>query len=453
MPRKILALALLTAAFAAPLSAPAPALAADDDSIAREDRIADLERKLEVITDELARVRDQVAVPEEPELTSAYGFGPAASKVYGIESGLSIGGYGEFYYRNFIGDAGSGSDSVGGLQISDRQLDRADAYRMVLYLGYKFNENIVLNSEIEFEHATTGSTASSSGGSASVELMSLDFFWKKEINYRAGLLLMPMGFLNEVHEPPFFHGVQRPETERRIIPSTWRELGMGFFGELGDTIDYRAYIVTGFNSRGFSDSGIRGGRQKGNRSLAEDFGFVGRMDWSPTPEWMIGGSLYYGDTGQDQEIGGDIDVPDGALLALEAHVQYRRGQFEARALFAYNQLSDARDLNVALGRPIDRPIADKMLGGYVEVAYDIWPTIFNNYDKYLAPFLRVEYVDTQYEVPSGYSPNRRNAYWLYTPGITFKPHPNVAIKLEYRNFNTQGAPRPDELAFGMGFAF
>ncbi|MGI9432045.1 MAG: hypothetical protein ACR2PQ_07515, partial [Myxococcota bacterium] len=227
MPRKILALALLTAAFAAPLSSPQPALAADDDSIAQDDRIADLERKLELVTDELARVRDQVAVPEEPELTGAYGFGPAASKVYGVESGLSIGGYGEAYYTNFIGDAGSGSDSVGGTQISDRQLDRADALRMVLYFGYKFNENIVLNSEIEFEHATTGSTSSSSGGSASVELMSLDFFWKKEINYRAGLLLMPMGFVNEIHEPPFFHGVQRPETERRIIPSTWRELGMG----------------------------------------------------------------------------------------------------------------------------------------------------------------------------------------------------------------------------------
>jgi len=450
MPRKILAIALVTAAFALPRSGLA---AESDDNIAREDRIQDLERKLEVLSDELARVRDQVAVPEEPELVGAYGFGPAASKVYGLESGLSIGGYGEFFYRNFISDEDAGTDSVGGLQISDRQLDRADALRLVMYLGYRFTDRIVFNSEIEFEHASTGGTASSSGGSASVEFAALDFFWKKEVNYRAGLLLVPMGFLNEIHEPPFFHGVQRPETERRIIPSTWREMGMGLFGELGESVEYRAYVVTGFNARGFSDSGIRGGRQKGNRSLAEDFAFVGRVDWTPTPDWMIGGSLYYGDSGQDQEIGGEIDVPDAALLAFEAHAQYRHEQFEARALFAYNQLSDARDLNVALDRPLHRPIADKMLGGYVEVAYDLWPTIFKNYDKYLAPFLRVEYVDTQYEVPSGYTPNRRNAYWLYTPGVTFKPHPNVAIKLEYRNFSTQGAPRPDEIAFGMGFAF
>ncbi|MDH3686301.1 MAG: hypothetical protein OEP95_08745, partial [Myxococcales bacterium] len=398
MPRKTFALGLLTAFFAVSLGS--PALAADDD-IAREDRIQDLERKLELLTDELARVRDQVAVPEQPELTSAYGFGPAASKIYGQESGLSIGGYGEFFYTNFIGDTDAGFDT-NGIQISDRQLDRADALRLVLYMGYKFTDNIVFNSEIEFEHGSTGGTASSGSGSVSVELASLDFFWKKELNYRAGLLLVPMGFINEVHEPPFFHGVQRPETERRIIPSTWREMGMGFFGELGDTVEYRAYILTGYNARGFSDSGIRGGRQSGNRSLAEDFGFVARMDWKPTPEWMLGGSLYYGDSGQDQEIGGDIDVPDTAILMFELHAQYRREQLEARALFAYNQLSDARDLNLALGRRIDRPIADKMLGGYVEVAYDLWPTIFKNYDRYLAPFLRVEYVDTQYEVPSGY---------------------------------------------------
>ena len=449
MPRKIFALALVATA----LGFPSAGLGAGDEDLAREDRIADLERKLEVLTDELARVRDQVAVPEEPELVSAYGFGPAASKIYGQESGLSIGGYGEFYYTNFIGDESSGSNSVGGLQVSDRQLDQSDALRLVLYMGYKFTDRIVFNSEIEFEHGTTSSTASSGGGSVSVELASLDFFWRKEVNYRAGLLLVPMGFINEVHEPPFFHGVQRPETERRIIPSTWRDMGMGLFGELGESIEYRAYVLTGFNARGFSDSGIRGGRQNGNRAFAEDFAFVGRMDWKPTPEWMLGGSLYYGDSGQDQEIGGEIDVPDAALLMFELHAQYRREQLEARALFAYNQLSDARDLNLALDRPLNRPIADKMLGGYIELAYDLWPTIFGNYDKYLAPFVRVEYVDTQYEVPSGYTPNRRNAYWLYTPGVTFKPHPNVAIKFEYRNFNTQGAPRPDELSFGMGFAF
>jgi len=413
-----------------------------DGARAREDRIADLERKLETVVGELDRLRIQVAVPDEPELKSAYGYAPAASKIYGIERGLSIGGYGEAFYTNFVGDE------------SDSDRDRADFLRMVLYFGYKFSENIIFNSEIEFEHATSSNTVSAGDGSVSVELATLDFLWKEKLNFRAGLLLLPMGFINEIHEPPYFFGVQRPETERRIIPSTWRESGAGIFGRLTEDLEYRAYVVTGFNAEGFSDSGIRGGRQKGNRALAEDLAFVARADWTPSdlPGLLLGGSFYIGDSGQDGETEFG-DVPDAQLWMGELHAQYRTGPWHTRALFAYSQLSDARDLNEALDRPNDRPIADKMLGGYAEVAYDLWPSLVGNEDKELSPFIRVEYVDTQYEVPSGFSPNRRNSYWLYTPGVNFKPHPNVVLKLEYRNFNTQGGTRPDELSIGMGFAF
>ena len=453
MPPWLLALALV---IAAPLSVPCAAEPAADSTDAvreRDDRIADLERKLDLLADELATVRDQVAVPEERELKSAYGLGPAASKVYGVDRGLSIGAYGEWFYRNFIGNEDSGSDSVDGVSISDRQLDRADALRIVTYLGYKFTENIVFNSEIEFEHAFIGEETESAGsGEVRVEFASLDFFWRDELNARAGVLLMPMGFLNEVHEPPFYYGVSRPETETRILPTTWSEMGAGVFGQLGEQLEYRAYVVNGFNARGFSDAGIRDGRQNANRALAEDLAGVFRLDWHPTEEWMIGGSVYYGDSGQDQEID-DVDVPDAALLVLEGHVQWRWQQWQARALFAYNQLSDAGGLSRAFGLDVDRPIADQMLGGYVEIAYDVWPLFSDVFDRSLSPFLRIEYVDTQYDVPSGFTANDRNRYWVYTPGLQFKPHPNVVLKLEYRNFAPRGGERPDEISLGMGFAF
>ncbi len=429
--------ALLATLLVAGLSQQAFAQSESDAVRQRDDRIADLERKMEVLVDELSRLRTQVAVPEEPELKSVYGLGPAASKVYGTERGLSIGGYGEGFYRNKIGDE------------SDTDRDDSDFLRFVMYIGYKFTDSIVFNSEIEFEHASTGET-----GSVSVELATLDFFWKPEINFRAGLLLVPMGFVNEIHEPPFFYGVQRPETERRILPSTWRENGVGIFGQIGETLEYRSYVITGFDATGFSDAGIRGGRQKGSRALAEDLAWVTRFDWTPdlVPGLQLGGSFYFGDSGQDSETAVG-DVPDARLWIAEGHLQYRNGPFHTRALFAYSQLSDTRDLNIALSRARDEPIAEKALGGYAEVAYDIWPTIFGNESKALEPFLRVEYVDTQYEVPSGFSPNRRNSYWVYTPGINFYPHPNVVLKLEYRNFNTRGGTRPDELSLGMGFAF
>ncbi len=416
----------------------------DDATRARDDRIAELERKLEVVTEELARVRTQVAVPEEAELKSAYGLGPAASRIYGIQRGLSIGGYGEANYTNFVGDAGP----------DDR--DRADFLRLVTYLGYKFSDRIVFNSELEFEHAAIGEeTVSAESGEVAIEFAALDFFWRKELNARAGLLLVPMGFINEVHEPPFFYGVTRPETERRILPATWRENGVGVFGTLGESLDYRAYVITGFNAEGFSDAGVRGGRQQGNRALAEDLAFVLRMDWHPdfAPGWLFGGSFYTGHSGQDGSVD-DRDLPHAQLSMLELHAQWRSGPWHARGLFAWSRLSDTASLNRVLERPLDRPIAEEMLGGYAELAYDLWPWLGgDDHDWTLEPFFRLEYVDTQHEVASGFTPNRNNATWVYTPGIHFKPHPNVVLKLEYRNFEARDGSRPDELALGMGFAF
>jgi hypothetical protein len=428
----------------------------EDEVRKRDDRIEQLERKFDVLADELSKVRTQVAVPEEVELKSQYGLGPAASKIYGVERGLSLGGYGEFFYRNFIGDENSGSDTLPGGTFSDRQLDRADFLRLVTYLGYKFSDSIVFNSEIEFEHAFVGEeTASAGSGEVTVEFAALDFFFRDWANARAGLLLLPMGFLNEVHEPPFFHGVSRPETETRILPTTWRENGAGLFGRIGEDLEYRAYVVTGFNGAAFTDAGIRDGRQQANRALAEDFAFVGRLDWTPIEGLLVGGSVYRGDSGQDQTVSATgLSLPNATLTIFEGHAQYRHERLELRGLFAMSLLSDATELNVALGRAANRPVAEEMLGGYAELAYDVGPWLFGDGGKYLAPFLRGEYVDTQFEVPSGFTPNDRNRYWLFTPGITFKPHPNVALKLEYRNFMPLGGEeRPDEISLGMGFAF
>ena len=137
----------------------------------------------------------------------------------------------------------------------------------------------------------------------------------------------------------------------------------------------------------------------------------------------------------------------------EVHLQYRSGPFHLRALAAYTEISNPGELSVSLGRPTDAPVAGAMLGGYVEAAVDIWHMIFENHTKSLEPFLRVEYVDTQRDIPTGFTANKNRAYWLYNPGLQFYPHPNVVLKLEYRNFDPQEGEKPDEVALGMGFAF
>jgi hypothetical protein len=414
-----------------------------DATLAQEDRIADLERTVATLAEELAKTRAEAAVPEEAaSLESRWGYGPAASKVYERDRGLSIGGYGEAFYTNYVSGQGHGTGKT---------LDRADMLRAVLYAGYRFNENIVFNSEIEFEHGST-----EEGGSVSVEFAALDFFWKPWANFRSGLLLLPVGFLNLTHEPPFFYGVNRPDVERQLIPSTWRENGAGIFGQLGETLEYTLYAVNGMDASGFSATGIRGGRQNGSEALAEDLAFVGRLDWTPMPELLLGSSVYAGDSGQDQHIGA-TKLPDTPTVLWETHAQYEWRGLHLRGLFTMTHIGDAGsltgDLQAAGILDPDEAVASSILGGYGEIAYDVLPWLFPGTERFLAPFYRYEWYDTQWNMPSGFAADGRREVQVHTVGIQFEPIPNVVLKADYRNRSARDDRIADEVNLGIGYAF
>lgn len=408
------------------------------------------QRQTSLLAEEFERLRTQLTVPEDIELKSLYGFGPAASKIYQVERGFSIGGYGEAFYRKDVGDKTR----------SDR--DTADFLRFVLYTGYKFSDWILFNAELEFEHATTSSTDSAGGGSVSVEFAYLDFLLSEKfnipLNVRMGMLLVPLGIVNELHEPVFFNGVERPEIERRIIPSTWRENGVGIWGQLTPQLEYRLYGINGLNARGFADDGFRGGRQKGNRTLAEDIAFAGRLDYRPFQGLTLGASVYQGNSGQDQRVG-EVEIPDASTTIWELHSIYRYAGLEMRGLFAMSHLGDAAELTRALRQTGDlsssRSVAQAMLGGYVEVAYDILPWLYPGTEMALSPFLRFSYLNLQHDMPAGdeFTANGNREYRIWTPGFSFKPHPQVILKLDYRNFNPVKGQRAQEVNFGMGFVF
>jgi hypothetical protein len=187
------------------------------DALARQ--VQELMRQLQILTQELERQQLGAAYGAADE--SVHGLGPAASKVYGLQQGVSVGGYGEMIYKN----RSNGDDEI-------------DFLRAVFYFGYKFNDRILFNSEIEFEHAKTGEDED---GEVAVEFAYLDFLVRDWFNVRAGLVLLPVGFLNELHEPPIFFGANRPQVERVILPTTWRENGLGVFGEVG-AFSYRVYV-------------------------------------------------------------------------------------------------------------------------------------------------------------------------------------------------------------------
>lgn len=451
-PSLLVSLPLAAALLAA---APIAAAPAADEQQAADDRVSELERKVEILTDELARTRQDMGVPEDDKaLESEWGLGPAASKVYGIGRGLSIGGYAETFGTAVVHDKKDSGES-----------NRFDALRAVLYAGYKFTDHIVFNSEFEFEHGTTSATESSSGGSVSVEFAALDFLIRDELNVRGGLLLVPMGFLNEVHEPPFYYGVNRPEVERLIIPSTWREGGAGLFGRIGDMVQYKLYAVTSMNAAGFDDTGLRGGRQNGNRALAEDIAFVGRLDFEPIPELLLGGSVFVGNTGQDQDLvnaaGLTIDLPNSRLILWEAHSQLQAMGFRGRVLFTMAHVDEAGALTLAL-RPspggtgdigATDVIADDMLGVYGEVGYDVMQWILPDSGWTVEPFVRAEYIDTQHAMPRGFSADETNELRIYTAGISAKPIPNVVLKIDYRNRSSRKGRLGDEVNLGFGVVF
>ena len=426
----------------APLIAPAQTQAERAADLARDDEIAELRRQLDVVLGELDRMMTQMAVPEEQELKSSYGLGPAASRVYGARQGLSLGGYMEAVYRNRSFDS------------DNRSRDTADALRTVLYVGYKFSDKFIFNTELEFEHAGTGG-----GGSASVEFAALDYLMREELNFRGGLLLIPMGFVNEMHEPPFYYGTQRPEPERFIIPSTWRENGAGVFGQLGETLSYRSYVVNGLEASGFSSSGLRGGRQKGSRATAEDLAGVFRIDWDPTPGLRIGGSYYYGNSGQEERLdlgGSNVKLPDVPTQIWELHTDYTRGPLRLRALWTQAYLGDARELNDAFGlQDANRStwVAEQLIGGYAELGYDLMQWLRPGAEQELIPFFRFEYVDPQHDLPSGYLRDRSKPRRLFIPGIQWKPHPQIVLKLDYRNIDSWDGNAGDEISVGMGLVF
>lgn len=387
-------------------------------------RLAEIERRIELLAQELEtmKIGEAAALPDQ----SDYGMGPAASNIYRTERGLSVGGYGEAVYQKFDDERDDGTASG--------RLDQADLLRAVLYFGYKWNDRLLWNAEVEYEHG---------GEEVGVEFAYLDALYRPQANLRAGLVLVPMGFVNELHEPTVFRGVRRPDVERVILPSTWREVGFGLFGDIGP-VSYRTYLVNGFDAAGFTAGGLRGGRQNGGEAKAEDFAWVGRADWHAAPGLLAGGSAYFGKAGQDGVGGADVGVQ-----IVEGHVEWKRRGFELRALAVDAELDDVAKLNSALGLSGNRSVGEKLRGGYVQAGYDF----LAGGERSLVPFARWETFDTQARVPAGFVANPANDVELLTVGLSYSPIPEVVWKLDYQDFENGADTGVDQLNVAFGYVF
>jgi hypothetical protein len=402
-----------------------PLAAQDPDA-----RLKELERKVDILSRELEAQKSGSAVPEAKEQGS-HGLAPAASKVYDTKGGLSIGGYGEMLYENFDSKLQNGTYSP--------KDNRLDFVRQIIYLGYKFSDKIVFNTEIEFEHAKTGG---SNPGEVAVEFAYLDFLLARAVNVRAGMLLVPMGFLNEMHEPPTYLGAKRPFVEQQIIPSTWRENGLGIHGELPANLSYRLYLLNGLDGSKFSKSGIRGARQNGANSVAESLAMVGRLDWNPMPGTTFGVSYYSGNSAQ-----ADNTKPITTRI-LDLHGEWRFRGVQVRGLYA--QTTNSEDGLLAANATV-KATGKRQFGGYLEGGYDVLSG--RSAKQALIPFLRWERLNTQSEVVAGITPDRALDQTVLTYGVVYKPIPQVAFKADMQKIENRANTGRNQVNLGLGYYF
>ena len=406
-----------------------------------DERLGSVEQKLDAALAEIERLKLGGSAPDTATAyVSRHGFAPAASRVYGIAGGPSIGGYGEMLFEK--------SDRTRENGTLSNARPRADLLRAVFYIGHKFSPTLLFNSEIEFEHSgikdeaevavdpLSGQGEAELSGEVVMEFAYIDWQVRRGLGLRAGKLLVPMGLVNEQHEPPVFPGTRRPDTERLIIPSTWAAAGAGFYGETAQGFEWRAYLVEGLDASHFDAArAVREGRQNASQSVFTHPALSARLDWKGTPGLLVGASGYTGDSWQQAK-------PAGAALSarvtlLDAHARWQWNGLELRGLYATGTLADAGALSDALGLTGTERLGKRFFGGYAEALFDVAPRLWPGTSYMLAPYVRAESLDTQDDVEGGSNDDALERTIL-TFGVAAKPHPNVVVKAD-REQRSNGA--------------
>ncbi|MGH7731952.1 MAG: hypothetical protein ACRENJ_11965 [Candidatus Eiseniibacteriota bacterium] len=414
------------------------ALAAANPAPAQE-RVAELERKVDVLTQEIEQLK-LGAVADTARAGPRLGFAPGASKVYGVGRGVSVGGYGEMLLQRFGGEREDG--------VPVNAAPRLDYVRNVLYVGYKFDDQVLFNSELEVEHAGVSDEAH---GEVVLEFAYLDWAPRREIGVRAGMLLVPVGLVNEWHESPVLIGARRPEVEQRILPTTWRVNGAGVFGELPVGLAYRAYLTEGLDAGRFTaENGIREGRQAGSEARVLKPALSGRVDWTGTAGLLLGASAYTGDSWQESQPADTLLEPRVTVADLHARLEWRG--LQARVVLVRGWLDDAGDLSDHLGLTGPSRLGRSFWGYYVEAAYDVLPLAYPGTRYGLLPYARFERSDTQDDVPGG-SEDPANDRITLTTGLALKPHPNVVLKLDHQQRRNQAKTGVDQWNAAVGYLF
>lgn len=357
----------------------------------------------------------------------------------GAAGSTTLGGYGEINYN---------SRTITDTATADPN-HRMDLRRFVIFLGHKYSEDLRFYSELELEHAVA---SSADQGEVEIEQAFIDYRLGDNVSLKTGLFLIPLGILNETHEPPTYYGVERNFVETWIIPTTWREGGLGLYGEVAQGLHFDIGLTTGFDAGKIDNpnTGIASAHQELQLANVNDLSAYAALNYLGLPGLRLGGGVFSGNTGQDGASNPLLKGVSARLSLWDVHGQYRAGDLELQAVYARGTLGDAGKVSAALVSASADPtlIAPKAFyGWYGQVAYHVW----KKSGKDLAPFIRYEHYNTQQEVAEGYVANPLNEETVTTVGANFTIHPQVVFKVDGQVFKTD--KEKNRVDLGVGYMF
>ena len=369
---------------------------------------------------------------------------------------LSVGGYGEVAMsRNFYSDHVS-RYSLADEHKNDPSHGRFDIPHAVIYLGYDFGKGWTMGTEIEFEHGGVGMAyekEDEEGGEWEQEVekggeVELEQFWIQKsfgrwANIKAGHIVVPVGLNNAYHEPLNFFTVYRPEGENTVLPSTWHQTGISFWGKTKGW-RYELQFLAGLNSDNFTNTGWinKGPGTPTEGEIATKYGTALRIDNYCIKGWRIGLGGYYG-----HAIGNSYpNNKDGAeskykgVVAIGAiDFTYNNYNWIVRGQADYGYLSDAKQLKYFTNRlnglsPFHHSafVSKNAFAYGIEAGYNV----FSQIEKLRQDNQKL-YLFGRYEHYNPYASKTKNTSYDYTNvqrmavGINYYPVKQIVVKAEY----------------------
>lgn len=388
----------------------------------------------------------------------------------GAYSHYRVGGYGEMaasymnYGQNRFTPSGCSRDNRGSISIP----------RFVLAFDYKFSPKWILGAEIEFEYGGTGvareieysdeggeyETEIEKGGEVALEQFHITRLIHRAFNVRVGHIIVPVGLTNSQHEPINFFGVYRPEGETTILPSTWHENGIAFFGAFGKGFDYEVQVVAGLDPNGFRrQDWISAGKQGAFEvNTFSSPAYVGRLNYSGVKGLRLGVSAYYNKTAKNSSKPDKTAKIDAPVTIITGDLQYKSRNLIVRANAVWGNLGESVQLNT-INRNLSgasgfsrTPVAKNAVSYAAEAGYNIG-SFFGSDAPRIFPFFRYEYYNPQEKTEKGMLADKRFQTDMYTAGINWFALPNLVVKADYSHRTIGKGSYNSENIASIGIAY